>query len=110
MQSVKSASLVWRVSKSGVRCEEEEIDHIHCQREQLNDVKALFSMSKQRDINQLISDWNKEESVLLFPEHKEFSAAVLEEEFHPCEKNESKDNDEDLFPRAREVLGRYPSR
>ena len=68
----------------------------------LDDAKALFSTSKQRDINQLISDWNEskedEESVLLFPEHEEFSAAVLEEEFHPCENNESKDNDEDLFP------------
>ena len=98
MQSVKSASLVWGVSKSSVRYE--EIDYIHYHREKLNDVEALFSMINQREINQLISDWNEseKEEENLFAEHEEFSAAVLEEEFHPCEKNQSEDNDKVLFP------------
>ena len=101
-QLVKSANLIWKISKPGVEYEEEEdIDYIHCHREKLDDVKALFSMINQRAINQLISEWNEskeEESVNSFPQHEEFSAAICEEEFESCEKNQSEDNDEDLFP------------
>ena len=131
MQLVKSASLVWRVSKSDVKYEGEgNIDYVHCHREKLDDVRTLFSIINQRNINLLISDWNEskgEESVKLFPdhgefsaavrdkgfhdidedffpEHEEFSIAVLEEEFDSCEKNQPEDIGEDLFPEHKEFL------
>ena len=96
---VKSASLIWRISNY----EEQNIDYIHCHREKLDDVKTLFSITNQREINQLISDWNKEEeSKTLFPEHEEFLAEVYQEEFNSCERNQPHDIDEDLFPEHEE--------
>ena len=97
-QLVKSASLIWRISKY----KEESIDYIHCHPEKLEDVKTLFSIINQRKINHLISDWNEEEEEEESEKHEEFLAEVCEEEFHSCEKNQPEDFDEDLFPEDEE--------
>ena len=74
-QLVKSASLIWRISKY----KEESIDYIHCHPEKLEDVKTLFSIINQRKINHLISDWNEEEEEEESDKHEEFLAEVCEE-------------------------------